>query len=183
MDNNNIFISLYDVLKCYGLTEINDIFLKKSTFNNTIMNGIEIKLASTNDVIKIEPIFSLYREFYGMEKDIQRTIDFIRERLEGNESILLYAERNGNIVGFTQLYATFSSASLKKAYLLNDLYIIESERNRGIARLLINKSIEIAESEGCVRVSLSTAKDNPAQILYEKMGFKESLFKFYNYSI
>lgn len=147
------------------------------------MKDIEIKLVSANDVLKIEPIFSLYREFYGMKKDIQRTIDFLHKRLEGNESILLYAERNGNIIGFTQLYPTFSSASLKKAYILNDLYIIESERKRGVARLLINKSIEIAESEGCVRVSLSTAKDNPAQILYEKMGFKESSFKFYNYSI
>ncbi|NGM65450.1 hypothetical protein [Sphingobacterium sp. SGR-19] len=55
------------------------------------MKDIEIKLASANDAIKIEPIFSLYREFYGMGKDSSGTIDFLRERLEGNESILLYA--------------------------------------------------------------------------------------------
>src|SRR5690606_6967567 len=150
---------------------------------NIIMQDIEIKLASENDAIKIEPIFSLYREFYGMEKDSPGTIDFLGKRLGNNESILLYAERNGNIIGFTQLYPTFSSASLRKAYVLNDLYVIETERKKGIAKLLINESIEIAKRDECVRVSLSTAKDNPAQNLYEKMGFKESLFKFYNYNI
>lgn len=147
------------------------------------MKNIEIKLASANDAIKIEPIFSLYREFYGMEKDSPGTIDFLRKRLGNNESILLYAERNGSIIGFAQLYPTFSSASLRKAYVLNDLYVIETERKQGIAKLLINESIEIAERDECVRISLSTTKDNPAQTLYEKMGFKESLFKFYNYNI
>ncbi|MBD1431571.1 GNAT family N-acetyltransferase [Sphingobacterium sp. DN00404] len=147
------------------------------------MKDIEIKLASANDAIKIEPIFSLYREFYGMEKDSPGTIDFLRKRLGSNESILLYAERNGSIIGFTQLYPTFSSASLRKAFVLNDLYVIETERKQGIAKLLINESIEIAKRDECVRISLSTAKDNPAQILYEKMGFKESSFKFYNYNI
>lgn len=114
--------------------------LEKSSFNNTIMKAIEIKLASANDAIKIEPIFLLYREFYGMEKDRRGTIDFLRKRLGNNESILLYAERNGNIIGFTQLYPTFSSASLRKAYVLNDLYVIETERKKGIAKLLINES-------------------------------------------
>ncbi|TYR32188.1 GNAT family N-acetyltransferase [Sphingobacterium phlebotomi] len=150
---------------------------------NIIMKNIEIKLASANDAIKIEPIFSLYREFYGMEKDSPGTIDFLRKRLGNNESILLYAERNGSIIGFAQLYPTFSSASLRKAYVLNDLYVIETERKQGIAKLLINESIEIAQRDECVRISLSTAKDNPAQTLYEKMGFKESSFKFYNYNI
>jgi len=118
-----------------------------------------------------------------MERDSKRTIDFLRDRLLKNESILIFVEKDENIIGFAQLYPTFSSATLKKAYILNDLYVVEPERKRGIATLLINKSIEIAKKENCGRVSLSTAKDNPAQLLYENIGFKESSFKFYNYTL
>lgn len=58
------------------------------------MKDVRIKLATTADVTKIEPIFSLYRTFYNMQKDSQSVIDFLIERLENKESTLLYAERN-----------------------------------------------------------------------------------------
>ncbi|QQT43506.1 Predicted acetyltransferase [Sphingobacterium multivorum] len=147
------------------------------------MENIKLKIATLDNVSELEPIFTLYREFYGMERDSKRTIDFLRDRLLKNESILIFVEKDENIIGFAQLYPTFSSATLKKAYILNDLYVVEPERKRGIATLLINKSIEIAKKENCGRVSLSTAKDNPAQLLYENIGFKESSFKFYNYTL
>jgi len=147
------------------------------------MEGITLNFATIDNVSELEPIFTRYREFYGMKKDTERTIAFLRNRLQNNESILIFAEKKGKIIGFVQLYPTFSSASLQKAYILNDLYVVDSERKRGIATMLINKVIEVGRKENCGRISLSTAKDNPAQTLYESIGFKESVFKFYNYSI
>ncbi|MCJ8209408.1 GNAT family N-acetyltransferase [Mucilaginibacter sp. RS28] len=145
--------------------------------------NIEITIATIADLADLEVIFSLYRSFYGMPHDKEAAIDFLKERIQQQESIIFLARKNSAIVGFTQLFPTFSSASLKKVFILNDLYVLEEERNQGIARLLINRSIEEAKYAGCVRISLSTAKDNPAQLLYEKIGFKESGFKFYNYTI
>lgn len=59
-----------------------------------------------------------------------------------------------------------------KTYILNELYVLNSERKQGVATMLINKVLELAKNENCGRVSLSTAKDNPAQFLYEEIGFK-----------
>ncbi|MDR2276177.1 MAG: GNAT family N-acetyltransferase [Sphingobacterium sp.] len=147
------------------------------------MENITLQFATLDNISELEPIFTLYREFYGMEPDSKGTIDFLRNRILKNESILIFVEKDENIIGFAQLYPTFSSATLKKAYILNDLYVIDSERKKGIATILINKCIEIAKKENCGRVSLSTAKDNPAQLLYENIGFKESSFKFYNFTL
>ena len=153
----------------------------KGCNNIQLMKNLNIRPANVDDLKCLEPIFSLYRSFYGMERDSQSVMNFLKERIENNQSVLLVAIKNENIIGFAQLFPTFSSTSLKKVYILNDLYVLESDRKQGIARLLISRAIEIAKNENCARVSLSTAKDNPAQILYEKAGFKESTFKFYNY--
>jgi len=147
------------------------------------MATILTHLATLEDIPAIEPLFNLYREFYKMERDKEGARLFLTARLKNKESIIIYAKEGGEVVGFTQLFPTFSSAVLKKVYILNDLFVVEDQRGRGVAKLLIEEAIEIARQEGCPRVSLSTAKDNPAQFLYEKLGFKESTFKFYNYAI
>lgn len=142
-----------------------------------------LHFATVDNVAELEPIFTLYREFYGMEPDTQKAISFLKDRMENKESVIIFARRDETIIGFVQLFPSFSSASLKKTYILNDLYVLNSERKRGVATMLINKVLELAKKENCGRVSLSTANDNPAQFLYEEIGFKESTFKFYNYTL
>lgn len=144
---------------------------------------IKIQQATINDIEDLEVIFSLYLKFYEVESIRDAKITFLKERMQNNESIIFTAKKDNEIVGFTQLFPTFSSASLKKVYILNDLFVLEHYRNQGIAKILIHRVIEFAKENNCARVSLSTARDNPAQILYEKLGFKESSFKFYNYSL
>lgn len=147
------------------------------------MKNIILQFATVDNVAELEPIFTLYREFYGMEPDTQKAIYFLKDRMENKESVIIFAKRDETVIGFVQLFPSFSSASLKKTYILNDLYVLNSERKQGVATMLINKVLELAKKENCGRVSLSTANDNPARFLYEEMGFKESTSKFYNYTL
>ena len=142
---------------------------------------MQIIKAKLKDVYLIEPIFNLYRAFYGSKIDREAALNFLEQRIGKKESIFFYAQQDREIVGFVQVFRTFSSASLSKVFVLNDLYVIKSARERGIATALMERVRELASEEGCSRISLSTARDNPAQELYEKMGFRESTFKFYNY--
>ncbi len=142
---------------------------------------MEIIKAKLTDLQQIEPIFNLYRSFYGEEKNTEATLEFLEQRIKKNESMILFAKENEEILGFVQIFNSFSSATLSRTFILNDLYVIESARNRGIASALIAKVLEQAKMDNCSRVSLSTAKNNPAKKLYEKIGFRESKFKFYNY--
>lgn len=144
---------------------------------------MEIVQASSANVNEVAPLFSLYREFYGMNRNPSAEIQFLKDRIENNESVLFFVREASRAIGFVQLYPSFSSASLKKIFILNDLYVLESDRSRGVAQLLISTAINYCKGERSGRISLSTAKDNPARHLYQKIGFKESSFKFYNYHL
>ena len=144
---------------------------------------IKIQQTNINDIEDLEVIFSLYLKFYEVESIRDDNITFLKERVQNNESVIFIAKKDDEIVGFTQLFPTFSSASLKKVYILNDLFVLENYRNQGIAKLLIHQVIEFAKENNCARFSLSTARNNPAQFLYEELGFKESSFRFFNYNL
>ncbi|SEA31436.1 Ribosomal protein S18 acetylase RimI [Arachidicoccus rhizosphaerae] len=129
-------------------------------------------------------IFDQYRVFYNAASDISSCKQFLQERFSQKDSkIFIAVSDTANILGFTQLYPTFSSVSMKRVWILNDLFVRAEVRKSGIGKSLIEHAIAFAKKDGAVRLSLSTAQDNPAQFLYEAIGFKQSGFKFYNYSL
>ncbi|MFD2673074.1 GNAT family N-acetyltransferase [Marinicrinis sediminis] len=87
--------------------------------------------------------------------------------------------------GFTQLYPSFSSVSMRKTWVLNDLYVDPDHRGCGVAAQLIEHVKQFAHETRAVRVSLSTAINNEtAQRLYERTGFqKDQQFFHYAYTL
>lgn len=121
----------------------------------------------------VAPLFALYREFYGKRYDEAVAADFLRARLERDESVVLLAERHGDAVGFSQLYPGFSSVSAAPVWALNDLYVLEQARGSGAAQGLMDKAAQLAREAGAVALQLATAVDNArAQRLYEKQGYR-----------
>lgn len=147
------------------------------------MSDIAILPAQFSDINEIAVLFNDYRVFYQAESDLPGSTAFLTDRFNNRESTIFYAKIGGQFAGFIQLFPVFSSVSMTRVYILNDLFVAEQFRGKGIATQLIQTAINFAKSEGCSRVSLSTAADNPAQKLYEALGFKLSGFKFYNFSL
>lgn len=147
------------------------------------MNNINITKALANEISGLAILFDAYRVFYGAEPSLIRSTQFIRERIEKSDSTLFIAKKNEKAVGFMQLYPMFSSVSMSKVLVLNDLFVEPSSRSKGIGEWLIKHALEFARLEGYTRITLSTAKDNPAQKLYERIGFSESAFKFYTFNL
>jgi len=85
----------------------------------------------------------------------------------------------GKAVGFSQLYTTFSSVSLKPVYILNDLYVESSQRKTGIGEALLNREKTFCIENGYKGIMLETAIDNPAQKLYEKLGWQKDMHCFH----
>lgn len=136
--------------------------------------SITIREAGLEDLHELAAIFDLYRIFYGQETDVEGAAAFLFERMEHRESVILIAEdvKQGRIAGFTQLYPVFSSISMKRSYILNDLYILEQYRKQGIARLLLEAAKRYAKLARAKGLSLSTAVTNVrAQQLYEQSGY------------
>jgi GNAT superfamily N-acetyltransferase len=135
--------------------------------------GVAVRGATVADLEALAPLFDAYRGFYDQPGDVSRARRFLEERLERSESVVLLAFLDGVAVGFTQLYPSFSSISTARIFVLNDLFVAEAGRRRGVARRLLAAAVEFARSAGAVRMALSTALTNTeARALYESAGWK-----------
>ncbi|WP_159236973.1 GNAT family N-acetyltransferase [Raoultella terrigena] len=138
--------------------------------------------AQPQDVDKILPLYLGYRNFYQVEAQPVQAREFILKRLELNESVIFFAEVDGQPAGFAQLYPLFCSLEMKRIWLLYDLFVDGKSRKNGVAQKLIERAEQLATETDSAFIMLSTATDNaPAQALYERNGFvRDTDFFVYN---
>ena len=145
---------------------------------------MSIQKATLHELESLTELFDLYRVFYEQTSDPGRAREFLRERLTNGESVVFMAFDEGSPIGFVQLYPSFSSVSMMRSWVLNDLFVKESARKKGFGEGLLNAAIAFARETGAKGVSLETGKDNVnAQKLYEKIGFARESNHFYYYTI
>ena len=145
------------------------------------MNAFAIHRATDADIARVAPLFDAYRSFYGQPPDIARADAFLRARLARGESALLLAERDGEALGFTQLYPMFSSVRTARLWLLNDLFVADSARRQGVARGLLDAAAAFAREQGAAGLMLETGRDNhPARALYRAAGWNEDASQWYS---
>lgn len=131
---------------------------------------MEIYQATIEDLEGVSNLFNLYRKFYEQQSDLEGAKNYIKERIESSESVIFVVKDKQKYVGFTQIYPSFSSISMKRAWILNDLYVDVEARKQRVGEILIQKAKDFAIESGANSISLSTVLDNySAQGLYEKM--------------
>lgn len=134
---------------------------------------MEIRLATLYDLESLTLIFEKYRDFYKKTADYETAKSFLEERISRNESVIYIAEVDQKVVGFTLLYPLFSSTRMKKLWILNDLYVEEEYRQKGISVALIDKAKELCRETGACQLSLETSKTNRVgNNLYPKTDFQ-----------
>lgn len=129
--------------------------------------------AHIENLEQLVPLFDQYRVFYKQASDLKSAKDFLRNRFQNKDSIIFFALSDGIPVGFTQLYFTFSSVSLQPTLILNDLYVHPDYRGQGVGALLLKSAQHFCAENEFKGLALETAIDNPAQKLYEKMGWEK----------
>ena len=142
---------------------------------------MKIEQAGLADITELAVLFDAYRVFYKQESDIAGAERFLSEKISNLQSVIYIAKDAGKAVGFTQLYPIYSSVSMKNAWLLNDLFVDEQERGKGIADLLLKQAALLGAETDCGWLLLKTATDNfRAQHVYERNGWKKDEV-FYSY--
>ncbi len=144
-----------------------------------------IKAAVAEDATLIAPLFDAYRVFYQALSDPDAALRFVSDRLSRGESRIFFACLEGETgpiaVGFTQLYPSFSSVSMKRLWILNDLYVAPEFRKAGVGAALMERARAFAKEDGAKGLSLSTQTRNlAAQGLYAKMGYRKET-EFFQY--
>ena len=135
---------------------------------------MKIIQATIENLEQLLPLFEGYRTFYKQSTDTKVVRNFLRNRLEKKDSVIFLSFDSNQIAeGFTQLYPSFSSVSMQRTFILNDLFVHSNYRGKGIGEALMNRAKEFAIKENSKGLTLETAIDNPAQKLYERLGWKK----------
>ena len=138
-----------------------------------------IRRITTTEITDIISLFDGYRVFYKMESDTDAAAKFLNERITKDESIIFAAYEGNKAIGFVQLYYTFSSVSLQKSLILNDLFVDANYRGASVGEQLLLKAQEFCKKNNFKGLALETAIDNPAQKLYEKLGWVKDYHAFH----
>jgi GNAT superfamily N-acetyltransferase len=109
----------------------------------------------------IAPRFDAYRRFYKQRSEVAGARKCLRVRLERKESVifLVVARRRGipdptgrdknvaptrrtylQALGFVQLYPSFDSVTMRRVWILYDLFVVPAARKRGVATLLMERA-------------------------------------------
>ncbi len=132
---------------------------------------IKIRKASKSDIPTLAPLFDAYRVFYEQESDLKSAVTFLEQRFDRGETVVFIAYSNDIAIGFTQLFTSFSSVSMRAVFILNDLFVDPGYRKQGVGELLLNRAKEHCIEHNYKGLALETAVDNPAQKLYERLGW------------
>jgi GNAT superfamily N-acetyltransferase len=146
------------------------------------MTPITVRQAVFADLGKLAELFDQYRVFQGKQSDLPAARAFLQARFDHGESVVFMAFEDSVPLGFAQLYPSYSSTALARVFILNDLFIHEKGRRKGVASQLLAALEGYAWAHGAARVALNVARDNPsAQALYEARGWsKDAQFFMYH---
>lgn len=153
----------------------------------TVRDGkreVFVRQAVFADLDRLAVLFDQYRQFQGQDSDVAAARDFLEARFDHGESIVFIAEDGDAALGFAQLYPSFSSVSLRRVFILNDLFVAEAGRRRGVATRLLGALEGYAWLLGASRVTLNVARPNAAaQALYESLGWQQDdqFFMYHRY--
>ena len=128
------------------------------------------------------PLFDSYRQFYDQKSDLPGAASFLGEQLRIKDAVIFLAvDKSGTALGFVQLYPSFSSVSLKRLWILNDLFVSKSVRGQRVAKALLERSAHLAGETYAKGLVLETGVNNlPSKRLYETSGWiKEEHFDRY----
>lgn len=143
---------------------------------------MNIKQATIHDVQDVVSIVKLYRSFYGVSNQSESDIEeFISQRIRNNESKIFLAYDHDKVIGFIQLYPTFSTVSLKPQWLLNDLFVKKEARSKGVATLLMKTVKEYFKDSSKGFILVTEKSNSTAKKFYDKCDFETDEYDFYTF--
>ncbi len=140
-------------------------------------SSIQITHATLSDIPDLcqllNMLFTQEIEFKPNQEAQQRGLTAIINHSETGQ--ILVARRAGNVIGMVNLLYTVSTALGARVGLLEDMVVAPDARNVGVGSQILQHAIQVAQNNGCKRITLLTDGANHlAQSFYQKHGFEIS---------
>lgn len=138
------------------------------------MSNFKIRVGRKEDLPRV---LELIRELALYEKaphEVTNTVDMLEQDGFGPNPVygFFVAENGSGIVGISLYYWRYSTWKGKRLY-LEDIIVTESERGKGIGKLLFDRTMEKTLDAGCTGMMWQVLDWNePAINFYKKYGAK-----------
>jgi GNAT superfamily N-acetyltransferase len=138
-----------------------------------VVSSLQVRPATEAD---IELLFGFIRklaEYGDLADEVSATADDVRAALFGAKPIAeaVLAYWGSQPVGFALYSYTFSSFVGKKGIFIEDLYVEQSHRNKGIGKELLRYMARLGRTLGCGRIEWAVLNWNErAMEFYQDLG-------------
>jgi GNAT superfamily N-acetyltransferase len=148
---------------------------------------ITIEVAAEPDLPELLTLMRGYCDFYEVAPSDEALLamsraliaDPVREGLQ-----LIARDEQGTAIGFATIFWSWSTAQAARLAIMNDLFVAQGARGRGVAEQLIAACRERARSRGAASLAWQTALDNHrAQAVYDRSGARRSQWLDYSLPI
>jgi GNAT superfamily N-acetyltransferase len=131
--------------------------------------------AGPDDAPVVARLLGEFRDWWGNSEPADAEMLVSVRRIMGGgdgEYLLAAAAGRGEPVAVAQIRFRWSVWKSADDCWLEDLYVRESARRRGLGRALVEAAVERATAHGCRRIELDVNEGNAAALaLYQQCGF------------
>ncbi len=137
--------------------------------------NIKIRKSLKKDSVEVIRLIKELAKFEKLDPpDKTATRKLLKDIYSKNSPIkVLVAEFNKQIIGYAFYFYTYSTFLAKKTLYLEDIYISNSFRGKGIGKIFFNDLLKTAKKNKCGRMEWHVLDWNENAIkFYEKLGAK-----------
>jgi len=130
--------------------------------------NIEIKVAQPGDFKQVYNLIKEFAKFIGVPETVKNSPEqMLKDQKYFN---CLIATNQEKIIGFATFFYAYYSWTGKAVY-LDDLYVLEEYRGKGIGSKLFDKILTIGKEENCLKIRWQVSNWNKkAQEFYKNKG-------------
>jgi GNAT superfamily N-acetyltransferase len=134
---------------------------------------VAVRPATRKDRPALIGLIRAYLDFYHAPQPDDARLHAFLDRLDADPArgVQLVAEQGSRLVGFASLFASFDTLVAAEILVMNDLFVEQGSRRRGIGDALFAACRRYARDHAYVRLDWVTAKDNTvARRFYDQHG-------------
>lgn len=151
------------------ITNFNSLLVRPHDTSEDIMEIHLIRSAEETDFVQI---VRLFEEFAAFEKLPQKMTNSVNRMIDEKEFFHCFVAEtsDGEIIGYVTYFFCYYTWTGKSLY-MDDLYVKQAYRGKGIGSKLMDKVIRFAKESGCHKLRWQVSNWNtPAIRFYKKLG-------------
>ena len=143
---------------------------------------MQIEVVEHHNILEVLPLVERYQNFYKADGNVNKNHEFFSKLgKDSTMGIQFLCRLDAKVVGFATIYFVPSSVSARVNTVLNDLYVEEEFRGKGIGRALMMHCQNFSKERGFPCLEWATQISNEsAQILYDSLPIIKEGFYIYS---